>query len=262
MRRKLLGDRHPAVANTLKDLAVYLVPQGKSSEAETLAREALSVQKQFFGDVHREVEIALASLARVLQQEGKLAEAEAVWREELAVERKLSGEEHPFVANSLRNLARVLQAEGKLAGALAIGGKVAPEDEELAAMIAAFTKTLLAENKFIEAEPRARECLTIRDKKLPDDWRTFNARGMLGASLLGQGKFTEAEPLLLSGYEGMKQREDKIPPLGKPRIKETILRLVQLYEARGQTEKAAEWQRKSTEFDQGEAEKKTAAPLP
>jgi len=35
---------------------------------------------------------------------------------------------------------------------------------------------------------------------------------MLGGSLLGQKKYAEAEPLLLSGYEGMKQREVKIPP--------------------------------------------------
>ena len=47
-------------------------------------------------------------------------------------------------------------------------------------------------------------------KALPDDWRTFNARSLLGGSLLGQKKYAEAEPLLLSGYEGMKQREDKI----------------------------------------------------
>ena len=47
--------------------------------------------------------------------------------------------------------------------------------------------------------------------RIPDDWLTFNARSLLGGSLLGQKKYAEAEPLLLSGYEGMKQREDKIP---------------------------------------------------
>ena len=47
----------------------------------------------------------------------------------------------------------------------------------------------------------------------------------MGGSLLGQKKFTEAEPLLLQGYEGMKQREDKIPPVGRPRLREAIERL-------------------------------------
>ena len=79
----------------------------------------------------------------------------------------------------------------------------------------------------------ARECLEIREKKLPDDWRTFNARSILGSSLQGQKKFTEAGPLLLTGYEGMKQREDKIPIVGRPRLKEALQGLVQLYEVLG-----------------------------
>ena len=128
--------------------------------------------------------------------------------------------------------------------------------------LAVQTSALLAEGKFAEAEPPASECLTIREQKLPDDWRTFNARSMLGGSLLGQKKYAEAEPLLLSGYEGMKQWEDKIPAVGKPRVKETLQRLVQLYTATDQSEKAAEWNKKLAEFDQAEAEKKTAAPKP
>ena len=96
--------------------------------------------------------------------------------------------------------------------------KLPADDPQLAAALAGLTQTLLAQKKFAEAEPPARECLTIREKKLPDDWRTFNARSMLGGSLLGQKKYAEAEPLLLSGYEGMKQREDKIPANGKVRL--------------------------------------------
>ena len=72
---------------------------------------------------------------------------------------------------------------------------------------------------------------------------------MLGGSLLGQKKYAEAESLLLAGYEGMKQRADKIPAIGKPRVKESLQRLVQLYEATGQAEKAADWNKKLAEFD-------------
>jgi hypothetical protein len=72
---------------------------------------------------------------------------------------------------------------------------------------------------------------------------------MLGGSLLGQKKYAEAEPLLLSGYQGMKQREDKIPAEGKPRLKEAQRRLVQLYEATGRPDKAAEWKKKLDEAD-------------
>ena len=89
-----------------------------------------------------------------------------------------------------------------------------------------------------------RECLKIREQKEPDDWTTFNTKSLLGGSLLGQKKYAEAEPLLLAGYEGMKQREEKIPPQGKIRLTEAIERLVQLYDAWGQKDKADEWRKK------------------
>ena len=149
-----------------------------------------------------------------LREQGELAEAEAVARDALALGRRLLGDEHPRVAGSL----------------------------------AQFTSILLREKKYVEAEPPARECLAIRQKHIPDDWLAFNARSLLGGSLLGQEKYAEAEPLLLSGYEGMKQREDKIPPAGRPRLVETLQRLVQLYEATGRPDQAVEWKQKLAEF--------------
>ena len=73
---------------------------------------------------------------------------------------------------------------------------------------------------------------------------TFNTRSQLGGALLGQKKYTDAEPLLLQGYEGMKQREAKIPAVGKVRLTEALEWLVQLYEATGRKDKAAEWRKK------------------
>ncbi len=95
-----------------------------------------------------------------------------------------------------------------------------------------------------EAEPLLREYLKLREQNEPDDWTTFNAKALLGGSLLGQKKFTQAEPLLLAGYEGMKQREEKIRPWDKVRLTEAIERLVQLYNQWGKFEKAAEWRAK------------------
>ena len=66
----------------------------------------------------------------------------------------------------------------------------------------------------------------------------------LGGALLGQGRHAEAEPLIVSGYEGMKAREAKIPPPGKPRFTDAAERVVRLYEEWGKKEKAAEWRTK------------------
>jgi len=64
---------------------------------------------------------------------------------------------------------------------------------------------------------------------------------------LGQKKYAEAEPLLMQGYQGMKQREAKIPAQSKTRLTEALERLVRLYEATDQKDKADAWRKKLEE---------------
>jgi hypothetical protein len=97
--------------------------------------------------------------------------------------------------------------------------------------MASLCLAMLRQEKWAEAEPILRECLAIREKVMPDEWPRFNTMSQLGVSLLGQKKYAEAEPLIVSGYEGLKARESKIPPPGKPRLPEAALAVVKLYEA-------------------------------
>lgn len=60
---------------------------------------------------------------------------------------------------------------------------------------------------------------------------------------MGQKKYADALPLFLAGIEGMKKQPANLPPPGRPRRAEAALRLVQLYEATGQTDEAAKWQK-------------------
>jgi hypothetical protein len=47
---------------------------------------------------------------------------------------------------------------------------------------------------------------------------------------------------LLQGYQGMKQREAKIPPQAKgTRLRDALERLVQLYEGWDKNDEAAKW---------------------
>jgi eukaryotic-like serine/threonine-protein kinase len=85
--------------------------------------------------------------------------------------------------------------------------------------------------------------LDIRQRIQPDDWTTFDAKSMLGEALLDQKKYADAEPLLLSGYEGLKQHEAKIPSQEKIHRTKALERLVQLYEAWGKNDKAAKWRK-------------------
>ena len=133
--------------------------------------------------------------------------AEPLYRETLGAQKRLDGEQHPNVAGTLASLGL----------------------------------NLISQKKWSDAESSLRECLKIRERAQPDLWSTFNARTLLGGSLFGQQKYTEAEPLLLSGFEGMKAREGKIPVKSNDFLPEAVGRIIQLYEATGKADEAARW---------------------
>jgi hypothetical protein len=103
---------------------------------------------------------------------------------------------------------------------------------------------LREEAKLDEVEPLLRECLSIREKKLPDGWPTFSARSALGENLMAHKQYAEAEPLLISGYNGLREREARIPAANKPRLEKAAERLIRFYEETAQPDKAAEWRKR------------------
>jgi len=129
--------------------------------------------------------------------------------------------------------------------------------EAAADSLAEIISGMLEREQFSVAEPPARAAFTFLQKESPNDWRTFRSQSQLGDCLLAQKKPAEAELLLLAGYEGLKQREEKIPPERKSALGETLQRLVQLYQATGRTSEAAKWQSKLDEQNQAAAEPTT-----
>jgi hypothetical protein len=85
---------------------------------------------------------------------------------------------------------------------------------------------------------------SIREKRLPDDWLTFSARSALGENLVAHKHYAKAEPLLISGYNGMRERETAIPAGNKPRLEKAAQRLIRFYQERARPDKAAEWRKR------------------
>jgi COMPASS component SWD3 len=132
------------------------------------------------------------------------------------------------------------------------GGRA--DDPLLDGLLVLLLQNLLDQQKFADAEIVARQSLANREKNQPDKWLIFNTRSVLGGILLELKKYAEAEPFLLAGYAGLKEREDVLPAAGKACLTVSLRRLVQLYEATAQPEKAAEW-KKLIQLDQAKAEK-------
>jgi serine/threonine protein kinase/tetratricopeptide (TPR) repeat protein len=253
--RKLYeGKPHPDIAIALENVGKSLKSQGKFNEAEGLTRQALEMAKGMFEPDHREVVNVLVNLAAVVQAQGRLAEVEGLRREVLTIARKLGKD--AFICAALEGLASILADEGNLdqaqeaiAECLALRRKLlGSEDVRVAESLASLASLLNRAGQAAEAEPLARECLAIREKQIPDDWRAFNARSLLGESLMAQQKYVEAEPLLVSGFDGIRQRSASATSGAvKPRLKEASQRVIRLYEETNRPEQAAEWKAKMTE---------------
>ncbi len=102
---------------------------------------------------------------------------------------------------------------------------------------------LLQQAKYSEAESPLRGCMTIRQKHAPEHWATFNSMSLVGASLLGQKNYGDAEPLLLAGCKGLQDLADAIPQQRQVSLTRAMERLVLLYEATDQKDKAAKWRK-------------------
>jgi eukaryotic-like serine/threonine-protein kinase len=254
-----LDPRNPTyrqfLSNHLVSMADILEGLGDHEKAVASAREALAVQEKLADDFpevphykHAQAEHAY-SLGKILANDNQ-QEAEAIFDQAIAILEKLSDTFEKVPARGkllsscylqrglLRDASdRFEEAASDYRGAIKLDPKsVVPKYT--------YGGNLLKQQKYVEAEPVLREVLSIREQTKPDDWPTFQTMSLIGDSLLGQKKYVDAEPLLLAGYEGIKQQEVTIPEDDLDRITEALERIIQLYDAMGQEDKAQQWRNK------------------
>ncbi len=244
-----LGPNHPQTLNSRTNLAGAYWSAGHFAEAIPLFEQTLKQQEAKLGPNHPDTLLTMANLGVNYRDAGRPKDAIPLL--ETAVER---ADKRPggfpaqlvwipaALAKSYDRTGQFAKAESSYRDSLEqarrqFGG----DDPRTAELMAVLSLNLLRQKKYADAEPLLRDCLKVRKAKQPDTWNTFSAQSMLGEALLGQKTYADAEPLLLKGYEGMKQREAKIPPQGKVRLTEALQRLVQLYEAMDKKDEAAKW---------------------
>ncbi len=89
--------------------SITLYQQGRYSEAEPYAKEALRLGTEEFGPNHPTTAVFLDILAGIYRVQGKYAEAEPLYQRVLAIAEKALGPDHPHVATSLENYAALLR---------------------------------------------------------------------------------------------------------------------------------------------------------
>ncbi len=240
VKRNLLSAGAPG--NVSLEDAFWNGGQGK----DVTLRKAVDVAESRVDETFADRPLAEASVREMLGlaylSVGDPARAIKQYERALELREAMQGFEHPDTATCRNQLAVAYRLAGRTNEASLLFERD-PYSPDHASALAARATMLMREKNPAEAELKLRECLRIRRKIQPHDWMTAETESLLGEALLEQRKFAEAEPLLLSGYEEMQSRAEKIPPQDRPRLIRALERIVKLYEAWGKTEKAMTWRK-------------------
>ena len=249
IRSRALGVEHPLSLLAMSNLAKVYQVEGKYAQAEPLCIKALEVRRRVLGGEHPDTLGSVNNLGVLYRSEGKYAEAEPLLKKGLDGRRRVLGAEHPYTLISMKDLAMLKQSQGNYTAADALFASaldsrrrvLGPAHPDTLEVMTSLAEVRLQQAQYTDAEPLLREALANYEKAASDSWQRYRCQSLLGASLAAQGKYAEAEPLLISGYQGMLQREATISFEQRPGITGAAERIAQLYEKWGKSAKAAEW---------------------
>jgi eukaryotic-like serine/threonine-protein kinase len=256
LRKAKLGPDHPDTLESMSGLAWAYMRAERLDEATSLNEQVLRMRKAKLGPDHPDTLHSMFDVAFDYQFNGRLFEAIPLFEEALELRKAKLGPDDLWTLQSLWGLAWAYREADRLDDAVRLSAEALELYKvklgldhpyalhTMAVRAGALGRLRLQQKKYAEAEPLLREGLSQLKRLVPNDWSRFQCEGLLGASLLGQKKFDKAEPFLIKGYEGMNEREAKIPAELKRHLTEAGERLVHLYEAWGKPEKAAEWRAK------------------
>jgi tetratricopeptide (TPR) repeat protein len=244
-----LGADHPDTLTAKNNLATLYWTTRTFDRSIPLFEELVEQNTKRYGAEHPETMHARINLGVNYRDGGRLDDGIRTLGEALKVIRDNRDSNIAWVAIELATAhdqaKQYDQSEPLYREALQFSRKhFGDKDPRTASLVALLGLNLLAQKKHADAEPLLRDCLAGRQKLQPDDWATFNTMSMLGEALFGQKKYSDAEPLLKDGYDGLKQRRNKIPePVRKRRLIEALERLIRLYEATDDKDEVARWRK-------------------
>ena len=192
------ADSHARLVNVL-------YAAGKYEEAETIAQEALRLQREAFGTAHPRVASSLDDLGAVIMARGDAARAEVLMREALALRRTLVPGDDSGLSTSLNNLAYVIwrngnprEAESMFRESLEIDRRrLGDEHPEVPTKLINVAVVVRDQGRPEEAQPLVEEAIAIQRKVLGDRHPTLaNSLDVLAGTFEDRGNLARAEALL------------------------------------------------------------------
>lgn len=180
LRKRLLGDEHPDVSQTLNNLAYLYYTQGRYSEAEPIYQHVLEIDQRLLGNEHLNIAGDLNNLATLYYDQGRYDKAEPLFRRALELRKRLLGE-HPYVAESLSNLAGLCYSQERYSEALPLYWQALAIREQQLGLN--YTRTVTAQKNFAICLRQAilKGCADI--ESLPDNLTVQTILATVQASL-------------------------------------------------------------------------------
>ncbi|UCG33657.1 MAG: tetratricopeptide repeat protein, partial [Phycisphaerales bacterium] len=246
MRLTLPDSDHPHLGSAQSLLASLLREKGEYAEAAALAHDALTLRQKTYEDDHPLVAASLVRLGALRRDQGLYSAAEPLLRQALDAYSRRPPRDHRPVAEAAKHLGWVLFDTGRCAEAEAQFHRAleiyrawpGTESRHFAEAALGLAQVSLAQGDPQRAEALLREVLAIaRDAPSDCTWLQASAESLLSGCLLALGRYQEAEPLVLRSYDVMSGLRGP----GDRYVIEALRGVVGLYEARGDTDKAADW---------------------
>ena len=254
VRRRVLGDEHPRTLNSQNSLGYLYRALGRHDEAEALYLRTLAALRRVRGEEHPRTLMCMNSLAYLYDKQGRLEEAERLHAQTLAIRRRKLGDDHPDTLSSMNNLGVVLQKQGRheeaetlLSGALAARRRVLGAEHPYTFLSLHNLADLRKSQKRLdEAEALYREAFENRQRKLGENHGdTLGSLQELARALIALKRFAEAEPLARENLERCRKARSR----ARNDTADAVQLLVELYQAWGKPERAAEYRALRIEDD-------------
>jgi len=249
--RRVYGPAHPFTQREMFGLAKVTFGEGDYVAAQKLFEQIEAAYEQAYGPRHVNTLSVDSRLGQTYVEEGNAAQGIPLLEKTLEAFRAVKGPGSSDAVKVEVALGRAYESQGDLAHAeqiwqLALQGyrSLGSYEEMNATDVSELLgQNLTRQHKYGQAEALLRPALAIREKGDRDAWGLFRAKAFLGACLAGQQRYAEAEPLLLEGYQGMLARKERVAAPYRYHLERARESIVQLYQAWGKPEKAAEWAR-------------------
>ena len=209
LTREKIGE-HPALADSINNLAELYRIQGNYPDAQPLLIESIEMRKRLLGENHPDVAQSLNNLAAFYVIQGNYSEAEDYFFQALDLWKIHLGEEHEEIATILNNIAEVYREQGRYAESEKMHIKAlnmrqslfGEKHDDVAQSLDNLAVIYENQARYQDAETMHLEALAMRKKFFGEQhWNVAASLNNLAALYDSQGRFTEAEDYYTQAFE-------------------------------------------------------------